>query len=111
MGNWTHTSFHIVDNEDIASPFGRFSDFVYVEMDKLRAGEVPLILSIGPCDVEGWIRLTSFRESSIPGHTDLSGEFEVTLTHREDPNKRIYITNGTFENVAFFGKGVVDSVK
>ncbi len=107
---YTH-HFHIVENEDIAPPFGRFNDYVYVEIEKLRAGDIPQILSIGACNVEGWIRLTSFSDNSIPGHTDISGEFEITLTHREDPNKRIYIQNGTFENVAFYGRGVVGSAQ
>ncbi len=37
------------------------------------------------------------------GFMTLDGEFEFTLTNREDPTDILHITNGTFSNVAFDG--------
>ncbi len=48
------------------------------------------------------LRLTSIGNTK-GGFMTLDGEFEFTLTNREDPTDILHITNGTFSNVAFDG--------
>ena len=52
-------------------------------------------------NVDGWICLTSHNNSDMIYHSDFDGEFEMTLTNKDNPNDCLFVKNGVFINAPF----------
>lgn len=76
-------------------------EFMHSRVHVYRGEHFELVANSFQYNVDGWIRITSHNASDMICHSDFDGEFEMTLTNKDNPNDCILVKNGVFRNAPF----------